>query len=416
MKFVSIIRCRKLTNLLSNMLSNRLFQIYSDNDRSKVFKLNDGLPQGSVLAPLLFNLYIYDLPATSSRKFIYADDICLVTQSSSFTTAESTVTADMEILDTYFRKWCLRLNLLKTVISAFHLRNRYSNYKPEVKLRGQTLQYCSTPKYLGITLDRSLTFRQHLFNVAAKVKTRNNIIQKLAGTSWGCSAQTLRSTALALSYSVAEYCCPAWMNSVHSRKIDVQLNQTMRLITGCIRSTQTAWLPVLSNIQPPALRRSDALLKTWRNIHKNPQLPVHSDILIAEHQRLKSRKPPWRTAQHLEASNFNINEAWKSQWEDSSVVNGHLIENPSMRVPGFTLPRRQWRIINRIRTGQGNCGYLQHKWGWATSPDCDCGAALQTIIHIVGECPKRAFGGSINDIHRASPEGLNWINGLDLEI
>jgi len=61
-------------------------------------------------------------------------------------------------------------------------------------------------KHLGIELDRALTFNQHLEDVKRKLKTRNNIIGKLAGTSWGCRANVLRISALALVYSVTEYC------------------------------------------------------------------------------------------------------------------------------------------------------------------------------------------------------------------
>ena len=64
------------------------------------------------------------------------------------------------------------------------------------------------PVYLGVTLDRTLSYREHLSRSAAKLKSRNNLIAKIAGTSWGASASTLHTSALALCYSVAEYCCP----------------------------------------------------------------------------------------------------------------------------------------------------------------------------------------------------------------
>ena len=82
-----------------------------------------------------------------------------------------------------------------------------------------------------------------------------NSLLKLAGTTWGAQASTLRTSALALCYSVAEYCCPVWSRSSHVGLVDSQLNNTMRLISGCVRPMQTPWLPVLANIAPPALRR-----------------------------------------------------------------------------------------------------------------------------------------------------------------
>jgi hypothetical protein len=81
----------------------------------------------------------------------------------------------------------------------------------------------NTPKYLGVTLDRSLTYNAHLTKTSKKVGARINIVQKLAGTGWGAGTETLRTAVLAIVYSTAEYCAPVWLNSVHISKIDVQL-------------------------------------------------------------------------------------------------------------------------------------------------------------------------------------------------
>ena len=104
--------------------------------------------------------------------------------------------------------------------------------------------------YLGVTLDWTLSYKEHLSKTAAKLKSQNNLLSKLAGSSWGAYTKTLRTSVLALCYSVAEYCCPAWSRSSHTVSIDSQLNNTMRLISGCVRPTQTPWLPVLVNIAP----------------------------------------------------------------------------------------------------------------------------------------------------------------------
>ena len=78
------------------------------------------------------------------------------------------------------------------------------------------------------------------------------------GTSWGASAPTLRTSALALCYSVAEYSAPVWSRSSYTRLVDVQLNEAMRTVSGTLRPTPLPWLPVLSHIAPPHLRRKEA--------------------------------------------------------------------------------------------------------------------------------------------------------------
>ena len=72
-------------------------------------------------------------------------------------------------------------------------------------------------------------------------------------TGWGNDAKTLRTAALALTYSAAEYGSQVWCNSAHVKKVDTQLHSVMRVISGTVKSTQLQWLPVLTNIAPPDL-------------------------------------------------------------------------------------------------------------------------------------------------------------------
>ena len=79
--------------------------------------------------------------------------------------------------------------------------------------------------------------------------------------------------------SAAEYCAPVWSRSAHTSRVDVQLNSAMRLIPGTVRSTPLPWLPVLSNIEPPALRRKAATDKLVEKIVKHDSWPIQPDIL-----------------------------------------------------------------------------------------------------------------------------------------
>ncbi len=95
-----------------------------DGQQSRLRRLNNGVPQGSVLAPLLFNIYIHDLPETTSKKYGYADDIAILATHKQWVNIEEDLSKDMDILSAYLRNWRLKLSEGKTVSTAFHLNNK----------------------------------------------------------------------------------------------------------------------------------------------------------------------------------------------------------------------------------------------------------------------------------------------------
>ena len=192
-----------------------------------------------MLASTLFNLYTNDLPVTHSRKFVYADDICCCVQVRTFEQLKEKLNYDMVKMSEYCKKWRLIPSSTKSVTCVFHLHNASIKKELCVKLDNVLLKHEFNPVYLGVELDRSLCFKEHIKKTSAKVKTRNNLLQNLAGTSWGADASVLRTSALALCYSAAEYSAPEWCRSANTDLIDTQLNSTMRIVSGTIRSTPT---------------------------------------------------------------------------------------------------------------------------------------------------------------------------------
>ena len=110
--------------MIMELVQNLSFTLTtSDSKQSRLRRLKNGVPEGSVLAPLLFNIYTYDLPSMISRKLAYADDLALLHSSGNWKDLEGTLSQDISTLLTYLQIWRLKPSHIKTVTAAFHLNN-----------------------------------------------------------------------------------------------------------------------------------------------------------------------------------------------------------------------------------------------------------------------------------------------------
>ena len=415
-KLVMITDDVPLTKFIRTMLSNRRFKVELNGKQSRWQNQRNGLPQGSVLSPLLFNVYTNDQPLpVATNSFIYADDLCLTTQQKTFEQVETTIASGLNELGAYYNENHLRPNPAKTQLTAFHLKNHQADRKLRVTWNGTKLDHIHSPVYLGITLDRSLTYRNHCLKTRAKLSSRNNLLRKLHGTNWGACPHTMRTTATALCLSVAEYCCPVWAHSTHRKLVVTTLNETCRLITGCIRPTDTPDLYVLSGIAPPEIRRivhcqnerTKQLTDQRHSLHHHQ--PVKS--------RLRSRNSFISTSQPLlcKPTEAHVTKC-QNQWEATQSNLKKYDIHPKEQLPsGDTLPWRTWRTwrtANRVRSGQAATPAAKHLWGYRENKHCMCGAATCDLNHIMTSCTHFGELPSKDDIAEMEGRAVRWMSAV----
>ena len=135
-------------------------------------------------------------------------------------------------------KWGANPSTIRTTALAlsystaeFHLKNKEVNRSMKVVWNKKELENTTHPKYLGVILNSSLSYKQHIPITNIKVATSNNLLTKLATSKWGANPSSIRTTALALSYSSAEYTTPVWARSAHAKNLDPELNLACRSVT-----------------------------------------------------------------------------------------------------------------------------------------------------------------------------------------
>ena len=135
------------------------------NHKSRSFRVRRGVPQGSVLGPVLFSLFINDLPASlpsSVSCSLYADDPAIWSSSPSVPTAVEATQGALFRLERWSEYWCFPLNPSKCDASFFSVYPHQDNFQSNLLLLGSSLRFNPTPTFLGVTFDRTLSFSKHV--------------------------------------------------------------------------------------------------------------------------------------------------------------------------------------------------------------------------------------------------------------
>ena len=144
-----------MVRMIMELVQNQSFTLtIGGSKQSRLCHLKNDISQGSVLAPLLFNIYTYDFPSMISRKFAYADDLALLHSSGNWKDLVRTLSQDISTLSAYLQTWRLKLSHTKTMTAVFYLNNREAKCGLKVYNNSGLLPFCPTLTYLGVKLDR----------------------------------------------------------------------------------------------------------------------------------------------------------------------------------------------------------------------------------------------------------------------
>ena len=216
------------------------------NHKNRSFRVRRGVPQGFVLGPVLFSLFINDLPASlpsSVSCSLYADNLANWSSFPSVPTALEATQGALFRLERWSEYWCLPLNPSKCKASFFSVDPHQANLQPNFLLLGSRLCFNPTLTFLGVIFDRTFSFSKHVSSLKAKFFPH---IKALA-VSLLLRAAPLRSPSLfstKLFFGLFSHTLHSdgFLSDFNFTKLERLHRAASRAITGCLSSSPISLL------------------------------------------------------------------------------------------------------------------------------------------------------------------------------
>ena len=281
------------TKWVQSLLADRYAHVNWYGTRSSKRRFDNGVPQGSVISPLLWLIYINDLVKSMPVEVqlgvsssLFADDLAFVTKGATLQECEEKMQTALDALETWACNNKMDISIRddeksKTVCCLYTKNFRYeSNNKviPQLRLNGVNVYHSLTPKFLGVTVDQGLTFACHTDEKSRKMKDRNRILRSLVGRSWGQDSNTMRRVHLTYNQPVGEYAIGSWgtfASKSNLEKLEVQQRDAARIITGCCKDTKVEHLLCEAGLMPfSILSDQQTAMMYERNIRLPDNVPA----------------------------------------------------------------------------------------------------------------------------------------------
>ena len=389
---------------LSNYIQGRRAYTVYNSAQSKQRSFHAGVPQGGVLSPALFNLFMADMPEPNPAQgiwlVVYADDVTLVITHEQINVAKERA---QQYLDNIIQ-WLKNNDLIladKTQATLFTPHPAEYNHKLNLTIEGEILETINNPRILGLTFDTKLNFGEHTKATETKSKKTLKLIKAISGTNWGQQKETLVNTFKQYTRPILEYASPAWapiISESNTSKLQRVQNAALRCATGHTKDTnqinyhqETQVLPLRTHIK--------MITSQYREGARDPEHPLHATLSTPD--------PPRNMKCTAMNTNYSVtvqscdreNRAEEDRKKNKKIIHTAIVEqhlsaqpmhplinrkNPEVSETERQLPRATRRTLAQLRAQK--CPLLRSylfSIRAAEDPSCPlCGLGEHNTAHL----------------------------------
>ena len=227
---------------LTNYLQDRHQRVFVHNVYSEWGRITHGVPQGSVLGPLLFCLHINDLSSCiqNCKIHMFADDTSIQCSSSSVVDIEHSLQKDLNAVQAWMNANKLKLNLAKTFVMLIGTRQRVCAQRVKLVVDDRLIEQVSTTKYLGVKIDSYLSWEQHIDFIVSKARSKLFAIRRMMPLPKNVMETLYKS----LVQPLLDYCDVAWSPGALKQvdKLERVQKLAARIVLGAPSTARTVEL------------------------------------------------------------------------------------------------------------------------------------------------------------------------------
>lgn len=222
----------RLIKLLHSYLTSRSFHVTLEGAISPVREAKKGTPQGSILGPVLYIIYVNDIPRPGRALLAqYADDTAAYYQAEDFPTLVRHLQRTLDDLLQYFWRWRIKINAQKTEAVLFSKRPVDAADDHLLHVDATPLPWLRQARFLGVILDRGMTFGAHTQHIQKKAAGAMSVIYPMIRRSSAISQDIKVRLALAYVRPIMTYAAPAWTgmaSNTNLSKLQIIQNKYLR--------------------------------------------------------------------------------------------------------------------------------------------------------------------------------------------